>query len=83
MIGLSDALTAYLFDSAVVAFGTAVENALQETIDVGTEDKPKREKKYTLKQLLTPGFTIETEEDDGFDVSMFKGMAGVMYDEVE
>lgn len=51
-------LACYCFDAAVVAFGTTISNALQETVEVGVGKQKRREDKYTLKQLLDPAFHL-------------------------
>lgn len=69
-----------MFDAAVVFFGNAIENAAQEQINVGGEEKPRYVAKYTLVQLLTPGFVIEADADDGDELPF--GADGMIYDEV-
>lgn len=79
---LSDPWWAYQFDAAVCLFGLIAENALQETLDVGTDDAPRRIPKYTLKQLLTPGFVIEREDREPTVTDNFGAMDGIQYREI-
>lgn len=60
-------------------FGIALENALQELINIGDDDKPRWVAKYTLEQLLTPGFVLGGES--GGDELPLKA-DGLIYDEV-
>ena len=80
LVGIRDRWAAYMFDAAVVFFGNAIENAAQEQINVGGEEKPRYVAKYTLVQLLTPGFVIEADADDGDELPF--GADGMIYDEV-
>lgn len=76
---IEDRLAAYLFDSAVVTFGTIVENATQEMEKRGPEDHPRWEPKYKLSQLLDPAFRLPTDEDEPLDIG---GIDGMTFDEV-
>lgn len=58
LLCVEDRLTAYLFDSAVVTFGRALENALEEQVNQGSPEQPKWERKYMLTQLLSPDFKL-------------------------
>jgi hypothetical protein len=79
---LRDKLAAYLFDCAVVTFGTIIENASQELEKRGPEDKPRWESRYTMKQLLDPAFRLPLgDEEQGFDGGG-EGIDGMVYDEV-
>jgi hypothetical protein len=82
LLNLRDKLAAYLFDCAVVTFGTIVENASQELEKRGPEDKPRWENKYTMKQLLDPAFRLPLGDDDeqGFDGG--ESVEGMIFDEV-
>lgn len=51
---LTQPWAAYQFDAAVLTFGLLLENARQETTKAGDQLRPK----YTMKQLLTPGFRL-------------------------
>jgi hypothetical protein len=73
--GHYDDLTRWQIDNVVNYFGTVVENALQETIEVGT----KRIARYTLKQILEPDFRLHRDEGDS--LALLKG-ATDFYDEV-
>lgn len=58
LLGVSDALAAYLLDACVVTFGLIIENALHERDNIGTQKEPKYEPRYTLPQLLDPAFRL-------------------------
>lgn len=79
--GITDAWAAYQFDCAVVYFGTVIENASQEQINVGDDSHPRYKRKYTLAQLLTEGFVLDTDSDEG-DIDGLRGVDGAMFDEV-
>lgn len=59
---LTDTIAIYCLDNAVIWFGMTVENALQERVNEGSEEKPKWEAKYTLGQLLDPLFRMPKPE---------------------
>lgn len=66
-------LTAYQFDAAVVLFGTALENALQERVE-GADKKSRP--KYKLDELLNDTFQFQPENT----LDVFRGLDG--YSEV-
>ena len=74
---IADRWAALQLDSAVTTFGRIIENAAQEQIKTGSDDKPEWVYKYTLAQLLTPGFVIGDEAD-----ALPIGIDGIMFDEV-
>lgn len=76
---LKNSLAAYLLDGAVMTFGTVIENALHERIEVGSDSNKKWVDKYTLKQLLARDFTLPREEQS---MSLPKRVDGAFYDEV-
>lgn len=81
MVRIDDDWTAYQFDAAVSMLGTAVENALYERVGDGDKRKPR----YTLEQLLDPGFRLpsqQTDSDDFFNSTQIKRVHGLKYDEV-
>ena len=79
IVEISDRWAAYQLDSAVVLLGTILENASQEQVNVGGETSPKWERKYTMRQLLTPGFVIgQDDEGDALPTAA----DGLLYDEV-
>lgn len=51
-------LAAYCLDGAVLTLGTIIENALLEREPVGPEGEQERQPRYTLTQLLRPGFHL-------------------------
>jgi hypothetical protein len=69
-------LTAYQFDAAVVAFGTTIENALQEQIQVGAGKDKRWKQKYKLSDLLNDKFQFQRENP----LTALQGVEG--YEEV-
>lgn len=65
----------------MVYFGTVIENASQEQINVGDDEKPRYQRKYTLTQLLTDGFRLEIDRDED-DMDGLIGVEGARFDEV-
>lgn len=65
----------------MVYFGTVIENASQEQINVGDDSHPRYKRKYTLTQLLTGGFVLDTEPDED-DIDGLRGVDGATFDEV-
>lgn len=59
----------------MVLFGKIIEGALNEMENVGNEDKPKYESKYTLKELLDPDFRLPVEKEPSA-LNALKGMEG-------
>ncbi len=83
LLNIEDKWAAYQLDEAVVLFGTIIENALMQQVNRGTRDEPRYESKYTLQQLLTPGFVIESEQDTVSDtLDDLSGVAGIVADAV-
>lgn len=83
LLDIGDAWAALQLDNAVVLFGTWVENAAQEMEKRGPESAPRWEPKYSMAQLLTPGFTLPTGQEQGVeDLAMFRATDGMKYDEV-
>ena len=80
LLCVADEWAAYQFDSAVAYFGLIIENASQELIDVGQEDKPRMVPRYKLGELLTPGFVISNEEAGGDELP--RAADGLIYDEI-
>lgn len=58
LVGIDDPWIALQFDNAVSLVGVVIENASQETIQVGTKKEPKTERKYHMEQLLDPAFRL-------------------------
>jgi len=58
IVGVDDRWAAYQFDSAVCLVGTTIENALQETSEIGGKMMPR----YTLTQLLDADFRLPQPE---------------------
>jgi hypothetical protein len=80
---IADRWAALQFDQAVVAFGTVIENASGEQINVGGESQPRWVAKYTFEQLLTPGFVIGGTGGEGSDdAPLPRGVDGLIVDEV-
>lgn len=82
-----DPWTAYQLDNTVVMVGMAIENALQETQNVGDEKKPKWKPKYKLTQLLDPNFRLPVgvtgKAAERAALAQLKGMKGVVYKKVK
>lgn len=53
---------AYIYDNAVIAFGTVIENALNERVNRGSEEQPDMQPRYTLNQLLDADFRLAAPE---------------------
>jgi len=62
LVNVQDKLAALLLDNAVVFFGTAMENALQERVNLGSPNHPHWEQKYSLSELLDSGFLLPEPE---------------------
>jgi hypothetical protein len=62
---VEDRLAAYLFDAAVVTFGSILENALAERVNAGSERNPRYEAKYTLSELLDQSFHLPRSDKPG------------------
>ena len=77
---IADRWAALQFDSAVTTFGTIIENYAQEQINVGGESNPRWVAKYSLQQLLTPGFVLDSDNGDGDELPV--RVDGLLYDEV-
>jgi len=82
-VGVSDRWAALQFDAAVTTLGVAIENASQEQVQVGPDNAPRWEKRYTMRQLLTPGFRLGglLGADEGDDLPL-GAVDGLIYDEV-
>lgn len=76
LLCIDDPLAAYLFDAAVVAFGTIVENALQETVEQGSGSNRRHVPRYRITDILQDGFTFPRENP----LAVFKGFDN--YEEV-
>lgn len=74
--------TSYLFDKCVTTFLTIIKNALQETIEVGSEGSKRTMPKYTISELLNDGFQFAREDDVQGFVSTIRGVDGAFFDEV-
>ena len=73
------------FDNAVTLVGAVIENAAQEMVKVGTDDKPEWKPKYNLRDLLDDSFRLPSPnaiEPLGSFQGQLKGMHGLIFDEV-
>ena len=59
---MSERWAAYQFDTAVTTVGRVIENALAERVNVGSNEKPDWQPKYTLTQILEDDFRLEVEK---------------------
>jgi hypothetical protein len=68
----------------VVFFGITIHNALHEMEEGGSPlgAGGKTRNKYTLKQLLEPGFILPGGDDDEDDLEEILRAQGMIYDEV-
>lgn len=63
LLEIEDSLAAYMLDGALVTFGTIMENALTETVEIGVGATKQTRLRYTLRQLLDPEFTLPRENE--------------------
>lgn len=81
MLHIEDEWLAYQFDNAVTLFGGAIENALHERTNVGSDKQPKYEPKYTLHQLLDQTFRLPSpqkpQQAQGGGLAALMGVKGV------
>lgn len=80
-MGIQDNWTSYQFDSCICTIGLAIEAASQERVNLGNDEKPDWQLKYSLAELLDPEFQIYSDTSDDL-VNMFSQYGGVRYDEV-
>ena len=71
---------AYQLDNAVAYAGIAIENALAERVNDGTDEAPAWRERYTLAQVLEPEFRLAVAEDAA--AAMPVGVHGIVTDEV-
>jgi hypothetical protein len=81
IFGERDPLAAWMLDNAVTAFGTIVENALQERDEMEVDGQTLRTERYKLSDLLDPEFRLPRPHEED-DFAAFKGVDGIVYDEV-
>lgn len=81
LLDIVDRWVALQLDNAVIMVGTAIENAAQEQMNVGNEDKPHWKSRYTMVQLLDSAFRLPTNDGDT-DIDQIVGISGDFYDEV-
>lgn len=55
---------AWQFDQAILYGGLTIEHALQEREPVGDPQKHETRAKYTLKQVLAPGYKLKSRADE-------------------
>lgn len=85
LVCIEDRWVAYQFDTAVTLIGTVIENAAQEQIKTGSDDSPKWENRYTMKQLLDDDFKLPRPDGDkpqDNEDEFFAGISGFDFDEV-
>lgn len=76
LVGIEEQWLALQFDGAVALVGVTIEGALQETMNVGTKDKPEWKPKYTLGQLLSDDFRLPAPERPKGGIEGLKAFAG-------
>lgn len=59
-------------------FGTAIEGLLQETENVGNEEKPRYEPKYKMKDLLDDGYRVPPKMPEVVDFKVLKKVQGIL-----
>jgi hypothetical protein len=62
---VDDKLAAYCLDAAVTTFGTILENALAERVNVGDTRNPRYEARYQLSELLDADFHLPQPDRPG------------------
>lgn len=84
MVGVRDEYAAYCLDGAAITFGTIIENALMETVEVGGDKVKRRIPKYTFQQLLDDNFHLPRKETEAqvSNLESLKGTDGLLFDEV-
>jgi hypothetical protein len=80
---VKDEWAAYQFDAAVTMIGIAIENAVQEMHNIGSEESPQMEPKYKLAELLDKNFRLPLTEEDDIGSLMVTGAEGIQYQEVK
>lgn len=80
LLCIEDRWAALQLDNAVTYFGTIIENAAQEQVNVGGESSPKYASKYRMRDLLTAGFKLDSR--DAGDDDEIGAVDGMVYDEV-
>jgi hypothetical protein len=85
LVGVRDEYAAYCLDGATITFGTIIENALMETVEVGGDKTKRRIPKYTFQQLLDENFHLprrETAVQANNNLEPLKKVDGMYFDEV-
>lgn len=65
-------LAAYQLDAAVTAFGVMIDNATQETVEVGSGTNKRIRPRWTIEELLANDFRFPREDD----LAAFRGVDG-------
>jgi len=79
LLKIDDEWAAYQFDNAVIWFGMTLDALVNETENVGDDEKPHYEPKYSLSDLLDPDYRVKREEEV-VDFTALKGIEGVNID---
>ena len=82
LVGVADRWAALQLDNAVVMVGTAIENAAQEQVKTGPEDRQRWGRKYTMAQLLDSDFELPLDDGDEASDTELMNIAGDYFDEV-
>ncbi len=82
LVDIPDRWAALQLDNAVIMVGTAIENAAQEQEQVGPDDKPRWQPRYTMAQLLDPEFRLPLPDMSDAPIEALLGTDGMLFDEV-
>lgn len=84
MVGVEDEYAAYCLDGAAITFGTIIENALMEVVEVGGDKVKRRIPKYTFQQLLDDNFHLPRKETEAQvnNLDTLRNVDGAFFDEV-
>ena len=82
-LGIKNKLAAFSFDRAVVVYGSTVDAALREEIEIGSGDSKRKIPRYTLQEIFRKGHFLQRGDGNVGDLSLLKKPEGAFYDEVE
>lgn len=82
IFGEDDPLAAWSLDNAVTAFGTLVENMLQERDEIGSGQHKQWVQRYTLERLLDDAFYYPRPLSDVEEIKAMDRVEGLKIDGV-